>query len=709
MKFVAFRLAATCVATALLLAACGGGGSTASTSTTGTTGTTGTTSTTTTTGGNTGSTSPVIASLITGTAATGAAMAFAPVSITNGAGASPCVETSITTDALGSYTCTLKAGETAPFFIVVTDPTGNNGALVSIATTTPAAGTPLTVNATPLTTAIVAQLSTDGNALSVVSGKTVDVAALATLTANVVAQLSQVLSSIGAPSDYNPFTTSITAATAGNTGNTADMVLDIVKVVTDPATGQLALTTVDNPTPVALATATTSGVTLPQPDANVSSLSQAAQLVAQKMTSCFALATADRVLSKDTTVAQADGGPEVTDVGAACQDFVSDSTNAGGIDFIHNGYYAGQFFYGILTADRMTGAQFSVPEIMAFYPKSATAVAPAPDAYDRAIVNIRYVDNAGNPGSTITVAARIPGSSTATRPTEWWLVGNQQSVDVGVRLNLRRVEQLNPANTGKFSTFQTGAVFNINVKGPGSQGAAGAMSLARVTGPGLPTGGLVYKVSSNAALSTMDLWNKTGSLTTGNQCGGGGLSNCPNVWFSRTAGLTGSAATTLATNPPGLIWAQPADGYDPSQFVKGARYKVELFYGANTTTPEVVVYKTLVTDLVPATMAVNLPWNAAGSSTLAALDPNGALAGAQNALPVDWVQNPAAPQIGSALASVDTLGSFGVSKFVALGATSMVYDIATVPAFAAPSGIRAILMGYRSTDSSNRSAVYTYN
>jgi hypothetical protein len=676
MKFVSFRLAATCVATALVLTACGGGGSTASTTSTSTTGST----------GSTGQQSPVIASLIKGTAATGAAMANAPVTITNSAGASPCVEASITTDALGSYTCTLKAGETAPFFIVVTDPTGNNGALVSIATTTPAAGTPLTVNATPLTTAIVAQLSSDGNALSVVSGKTVDAAALATITANVVAQLSQVLSSIGAPSDYNPFTTSITAATAGNTGNTADMVLDIVKVVTDPATGQLALTTVDNPTPIALATATTSGGTLPQPDAAVSSLSQAAQLVAQKMTSCFALATADRVLSKDTTVPQSQGGPEVTDVGAACQDFVSDATNGGGMDFIHNGYYAGQIFYGMLTSDRMTGAQFSVPEIVAFYPKSATAVAPALDAYDRAIVNIRYIDNVGNPGNTITVAARIPGSSTTARPTEWWLVGNQQTVDVSVRLNLRRVEQMNPANTGKFSTFQTGAVFNINVKGPGSTSAGSPLTLARVTGPGLPTGGLVYKVSNNAGLPNMDLWNKTGSLTAGNQCGGGGLSNCPNVWFSRTAGLTGSAATTLATNPPGLIWAQPADGYDPTRFVKGARYQVELFYGSNTGTPDLVVNKTLVTDLVPATLAVNLPWNTPGSATLAALDPNGALAGAQTALPVDWVQNPAAPQIGSALASVDTLGSFGVGKGVALGATSMTYDIATVPPSPHPPG-----------------------
>lgn len=696
MKFASMKLAATCVAAALLLAACGGGG-----------------------GGSVAAgdpapgdpQSPAASSTLTGTAATGAALANAPVTITNSAGNSPCVEASISTTALGSYTCTLKTGETAPFFIVVTDPTGNSGALVSIATTTPAAGTPLTVNATPLTTAIVAQLAGDGNAMTVVNSKTVDAAALATVTTNVVAQLTQVLIAINAPSGYDPFTTSITAATSGNTGNTADMVLDVVKIVTT-ATGQLALTTIDDPTPVVLATASSTGTPLPAPDANVSSVSQGAQFVAQKLASCFALATADRVPTEDTTVPQSLGGPEVTSVGAACADFVSDSGNAGGIDFLHNGYYAGQLFYKMLTADAMTGAQFSMPEIVALYPKSGTAVAPAPDAYDRAIVNIRHIDNAGNPGSLITVAARIPGSTTTTHPTEWWLVGNQQTVDVGVRLNVRRVEQMNASNTGKFSTFQTGGLFNINSKGPGSVRGAANLAMARVSGPGLPGNGapgtgLVYKVSTGSQ-NSMDLWNKTGSLTVGNQCGNGTTFNCPNFWLARTRGITGADATTLAANPTGLLWAQAADNFDATQFVKGARYKVELFYGTNTGTADVVVFKTLLTDLVPAIQAVNLPWNTPGAKTLAALDPNGSLTGAQAALPVDWVQNLAAPQIGGVTASIDTAGNFGPSMPVSMGATSATYT-GGVPAFAAPSGIRTILLAYRSGDSSNRSAVYTYN
>jgi hypothetical protein len=699
MKFVSMKLLASFTAVSLLVAACGGGGASDS-------GSTATTTTTTTT--PSGPSTPAATAQIVGTAATGAALANAPVTITNGAGASPCVEAAITTTALGSYTCTLKAGEVAPFFIVVTDPSGNTGALVSVATTTPPAGTPLTVNATPLTTAIVAQLATDGNPLSVVASKTVDATALKAVTANVVAQLAPVLSSINMPVGYDPFATSITAATASGAGNTADLVLDVVKIVKDPATGSLALTTIANPTPVVLATAASAGGTVTAPDASVSTLSQAAQLVAQKLTACFATPTASRVLSKDDTVAIANGGPEVLSVATACQDFVADAGNAARIDFVHNGYNAGQLFYGLLTSDSMTGAQFSVPEILAFYPRNTSATAPAPDAYDRAIVNIRFVDSANNPGSVITVAARIPGSSSTTRPSEWWLVGNQQPVDVSVRMNLRRVEQMNASSTKNKSTFQTGVLFNINSKGPGSVLGGNNLAMARVTGPGLPAAGLVYKVSTGAQ-SSMDLWNNTGDLTTGSQCGNGTTVNCPNIWFERTAGITGSAATTLTTNPTGLLWAQPTDGYNPLLFVKGARYKVELFYGTNTGTADVVVFKTLLTDIVRATQAVNMPWNTPGVQTLAALDPAGALAAAQSALPVDWVQNLAAPQIGGVTASINsTIGTFGPNKPVARGVTSTTYDIATVSAFTT-TGTRSILMSYRSGDSSNRSAVYTYN
>ena len=693
------KLALAIASAALLtLAGCGDGGSS---------------------GGEGGSTPPPPApSILSGTAATGAALANAPVSITGSSGNSPCQETSITTSALGSYTCTLKPGESAPFFVVVTDPSGNTPPLVSVATSTPAAGQSLTVNATPLTTAILAQLAPDGNPLTLVSGKTVDAAALQAVITNVVAQLANVLTAINAPAGYNPFTTSITAATAAGTGNTADMVLDVVKVVVDPATGKLALTTVDNPTPVPMATATTASAPMATPAVGISTLSQAAQIAAKTFTACFAVPTAQRVLAKDDSTIASQGGRQVTDVASACQDIVADLSNAAGIEFLHNGYHVGQFLYEILTSDKMTGAQFSVPEIMAFYPADSTASPPAAAAYDQAVLNIKFIDADGNPGAVITVARRIPGTSSAARPTEWWLVGNQQLVDVSVRLNIRRVEQRNAANssTNKISTFQTGIQFNVNAKGPGSINGGVALKFARISGPGLPGNGvvpgtgLVY-VTSNGPQNSMDLYNKTGSLS-GSQCGNGTTFNCPNLWVARTKGITGANATTLETNQTFFVWAQTADGVDASKFVKGARYKVELFYGTSTTATH-IYNKVLLSDLIQATQAVNLPWNTLGPQSLAALDPNGSLTGAQTALPVDWVQNIAAQQINSAQAVVNTTsGSFGPSRFVPRGATSAILDNQTVPAFSTISTTlpsRTLLFGHRMLDTSSKTAVYTYN
>jgi hypothetical protein len=690
---------------ALLASGCGGGGGSDAAGTT----TPATTTTTTTT------TAPaVLAAQLTGTAATGAALANAPVSITNAAGNSPCVESVITTSALGAYTCTLKSGEVAPFFIVVTDPTGDKPPMVSVSTTTPAAGSALTMNVTPLTTAIVSQLVSPADALAVVNSRTVNATQLATITSNVVAQLAPVLAAIGAPAGYDPFSTAITAATAGNTGNTADLVLDVVKVTTDPATGAPALMTIDGQTPILLASATTPATPLAAPDASVSTLSAAAQIAARTFNGCFALPTATRVTGTDTTIAGVNGGPSITGADAACQDIVADTGNAAGMDFLHNGYEGGQFFYGLMTSDAMTGAQFSVPEVIAYYPASASGTGLA--TKDRAILNFRFVDANGDPGNFITVAARIPNSSSATRATEWWLTGNQQGVDTSVKLVIRRTEQFKAGATSNLSTFQSGAQFLINPNGPGSVRGGQRVKYARVTGPGLPVGGVTYIAPVSTTQQWMDLFNKDGSaLTTGSQCGNAGsTTNCPNIWFEQTAGLTGSSATTLAPNPStGLVnkmlWVQTTDvGFDPSLFVRPAQYKFELFYGANTGTPDVVVTKTLLSDLVRATQGVNLPWNTPGAQLLAALDPAGSLAGAQPSLLVDWTQNIAAQQIGSAL-PVIAGGSFGSQTRVPRGATSVTLSTDPIPAFNTTTGSRGALLGYRMLDGTSKSAVYRYN
>ena len=87
-------------------------------------------------------------------------------------------------------------------------------------------------------------------------------------------------------------------------------------------------------------------------------------------------------------------------------------------------------------------------------------------AEHRAVLNIRYVDNAGNPGNIITVAANITGSATAAHPSTWWLVGNQHPVDVAVKLVIRRYQQYNTnlqlPSTATPSGFRSGIQFIIN-------------------------------------------------------------------------------------------------------------------------------------------------------------------------------------------------------------------------------------------------------
>jgi hypothetical protein len=691
---------------AVLLAACGSSSNPASTA------------------AGTGSTGSTGNSTISGTAATGSALANANVSVTDSAGNSPCVETGITTSALGVYTCTLKSRETAPFVVVVTDPTGNTQPLVSVTTTTPAAGTPLTLNATPLTTAIVTQL-TGGNPLSIV-GKAVDATALQTITNNVVAQLAPVLSAIGLTS-YDPFSTAITAASTTTQGSTSDQLLDIVKVTTS-GSGALQLSTVDG-TPVPLASATGAGATLAAPAANVQSLPQAMQQLAGALTRCFALSAEQRgTAGTDTSATAVNPIPTVNSMASAC----SGLFDAG---YKHNGYTAGEKFYGMLVDSGMTGVKFPVPEITAFY--AADANNP-----DRAVINIKYVNSNGYPGNIFSVMRFISGN--------WVHTGNQQMVDVDVKPMIRRVQQLNAGNTAatKQSGYQSGIQFAIDALGPNSIDASGnKLGYAIATGPGLPTNGIVYIAPSSSLApgqTYMDISNTggyltsitsalaSGSSTDSLRCGNGTPSpstnptnltaNCPNFWFYKTAGISGSAATTTITTPTpktnsnyagpsgtNTNWAQPGDGSNAAQVTQGRLYTVTLYYvtSSGATSSTLTVTKTALSDEVQATQAVNLPWNSAGNQTQS-LFASTSLAAAQTSITLDWVLNPAAEPYKSAAVTIDTVGTYGNSIAIPKGSASLTLPNTGMPAVTV-NQIRAVLFNYQLLDNSNKSDVYTYN
>jgi hypothetical protein len=615
---------------AAALAACGGGG-----------------------GGGAGSPSPV--ALIEGTAAIGAAVANANVSITDRSGGSVCTQATIVTSGTGTYSCTLQASKSAPFLVVVTDPSGAHAPMVSVAATTPAAGAALVVNATPLTTALVAQLAPDRNALSVVSDTSLlNLNTLADVTAKVLTQLQPVLTAVGAPAGYDPFSTQIVAATATQAGNTSDQFLETIRIST--VNGVPTVSTIDNPAGVALADATTTAPpVLPAPSVTAVSLSESMRLLSKALNDCFAVPLASRVTARDTTIAASAGGPAVTQVAAACQQITH-------VNYRHNGFTAGQQFYGLLTDANMDTALFSPPELMHFIDDATSS------DNDRAVLNLRYVDKNGVAGNIITVAQKFPNTATTQRPTDWWIYGNQQLVDSLVRAYVRRSEQLVPTpGTAPFagagpSRFESGIEIFVNKDGPGSTG----LRAARVTGPGLPPAGIVL-TRPNPATCTDQHWmniRRKDGLTDDDSATYATATTTNIFKLQRTVGLTGTDATTLRANPNAgnsnstgfMDWAHPLDYgaalgsidfVDFSTLAANTSYQFEFYYDGETA-PRYTYAKTMVTPAVPAVRGGSLQWHALSAQTLRYLDPADALAAAQPSIDLAWTANPYAPTVRSA-------------------------------------------------------------
>lgn len=668
---------------------------------------------------------PPAAARLDGTAAVGAALSRANVTITNRDGA-VCQEATIVTSDTGAYSCTLQDGKTAPFVIVVTDPSGAVEPMVSIGTATPQPGTPLTVNVTPITTAIVAQLSPDRSALSAVATPaSIDLTALEAVKAKVLEQLAGVLGALGAV-NYDPFTTPITAATASVSGNTADRVVDVLRFST--VNGETLVTTVDNPTgTVPLADATTAQpAPVAAPGDGVATLSNSLRLASTVLGNCFRLEVAQRVLATDTTLPANQGGPRITEVAPECEDVVHD-------DYLHNGYLAGQQFYGLMNDANMTGAVFALPDVMRYIEDTSAA------DHDRAIVNIRYVDRNGNGGNIFTIAQKFPGHpENAARGTEWWLVGNQQPIDSSIRPTIRRREQLAP-NPGSApfasaaaSRFESGINIFINKDGPNSSG----MRAVRVRGPGLPAAGLVYtRPDPSLVLSQtwMNVRRKDGNT---DPTAATPAANVGNIFIlQRTAGITGADATTVRQQPNAgntnntqfVNWAHPLDyGVAPGtpDFIDFAAlraqtlYAFEVFYDGETTA-RYSFNKTLQQPVVPATRAAALQWVDLTSATKGYLDTANALAASQTSITLNWSANPYADTIASA--GVYTgVGGNPVNQGlvgVARGATTATADAplsqgVTVP-FPALTGDgtshRQFQLRYRTLNGSYKDSMTQYN
>lgn len=585
----------------LSLASCGGGGGSA------------------TTNANTNTTAAATA--ISGTAAYGSAFAGATVTVTDAAG----VQRSATAAPDGSFTVDVT-GLAAPFVITATGTVGGvTSTFVSLQADAVKAGETRTVNVTPLTTAIAALLADSGNPLDLTDTATLKAKANAADIKKAAdalrAVLANVVSASGGDTAFDPIATPFKADHTG-----LDGVLDAVKVTV--ADSGVVLTNAFAPMAESAADAasvllskaslSTPPAALPAPAMTASSIAGILETWRAQLDACFALSADNRV-----TVA----GGTVTAVKGAC-------ANISGFDpaYKSNGYTLLQRYGDLLSDPAMTGAKFSTPEVLTLVKSDA--------GEDLAIFRLSYKRSDGDSNHVVDVAQR-KFTSTAT-DSGWRVVGNQRDYDAAVE---SRFDRMTDMKTGKVQ-YRSGLRLYFNPLGPN----ASDVNAVRVTGPGLPSAGVV--LGRSTALGTADylqIQNKTGTLTYSSS-----NTRTSSAFILSVANADKSAVDWQGTNSN---WATTplAEFASIKPF---SRYKFEVFRNTTDTAPKTVFYARMTAAPVAPSFGGALQWNMLNAASKAYLDPSNAeKAAALASATIAWTRNPLA-------APVEHINLFGSSSTV---------------------------------------------
>jgi len=580
-------------------------------------------------------TPPPPATAFTGTVASGGPLSGAVVTIKDKSGSNACKEDAVTASEGGSYTCSLADTAEAPFAVLAVDPSGAKQPLASLATTRPAANTVGTLNITQVTTAILSNLSPDGNPFTVVESPA-NYASLTTgqlqgATAPVVEQLSQLAQAAGVTS-FDPFAGAFTADQTG-----VDALLDRIRYefwqVLVNSKLRSSLFSVTQPAGNAVYSLATTSPATPIPAQPVPFTPADLAFIKNGFTACFAVPAAQRALAKNDAIAPHLGGPEVTALDPGCQNIAHAS-------FVQNGYRFGQFLYGALNDPDMDGARFFVPEIV-----RVNEPGPASDPQPRVTLNIKFVNNKGIGGSWTMQARKFASAN------RWFLWGNQRLADFDLEPFFRRRDQL-AAAAGAPSGYESGVRIAVSAVGPGSIDVrAGSptngqpLRAVRVKGVGLPTNGITLTRPDNGVCdqSRFVIANKNGDVTVTSAGNNGSL------FGMQRADANGA----VIASPTAVNWANTADYATAAEFpifgngsnVNAFRsYTFEFFYGSDTTTPLSLALATRAA-VDSTTIGPKLKWNAPTAPTLQLLDPAGANAGSTATMNIAWTRNVVADAI----------------------------------------------------------------
>jgi hypothetical protein len=658
---------------------------------------------------------------IEGTAAYGAALANASITVKPASGTSACMNDPVTTNATGAYSCKLDTSAAGPFAIVASDPDGLVSPIISILASAPAAGARSTANVTPLTTAIAAQRDTankDPFALEKTPAllASVNGATLNAIKANVVTQLAAVLTDAGV--DAATFDPTSTPFVGGNRAG-VDKMLEQVRVSYDNGIPSLSnvLDPIAAPIPLADAsTATPEALKKLSPGTAFSP----AELDFSKiqLEACFAVPSAQR--------ATLDGSGAVTATSSACQGIFVDDAGLAAVSFVHNGKGARAYLKDLLVSADMDGARFNLPELLRFNSK--------PDGKDEAVVNLKYLDRNGIAGNLITVMKKYAGTDTNGRGSAWWLYGNQRPIDAFVRAAIRQREQMIPAtvlalpafdDTAR-SRYETGLEVYVGRDATQPAGVATGIRYVRVKGPGLPDAGLVYAdVSPLLPQTWLGIHNASGTIPAGAQQL---APNSSNIFrLQRTQGISGTPAFTIRPNPgvgaasSDATWAHPdmygAEARNPtwkfdlSKVPSWSQYAFEVFRtNDGPTAPSTTFTASIVTTAVPATYAATQHWHSFTAATRALVTDGAAASGS---LAIAWDANALAERVRSVNAYSSAVNS--PSTDVPKGVFSRLVDSspATIqfPALSTANNVnsRVLQLRYNVMDGSYKDQLIQFN
>ncbi|WP_133240042.1 hypothetical protein [Limnohabitans planktonicus] len=446
-----------------------------------------------------GSSSTQAQSLLTGTAAYGAPMAGASITLMDAAGTTK----TATADSTGNYTLTVT-GLTAPFLIKASMPSGDSvKEYSSLVMTAPKAGDTGVANVTPLTHALVSMVSSDGANPNEFADKNtlknVDPAKLTAALKNLQTALAEVLSAAKLPATFDPMTTSFKA----DRDNEADLLLDTIKVgVSDQGVSltNARVPASDTGSNTAPATITLKGTTtgtvtaLPKPTVATDDLKGLDAFQAEA-NACLALAPAARVSQNNGSY---------TFLGA-CANVTGFDTN----NYKAFGYSLQQLWGYRLLNEIPADSKLLTPEFLLFL-----------DDGKKAIVRLASASPSG--GKVYFETAQKIGDV-------WKIVGNQRDYDASVGVRLFRQNDLSTngwtipstyinsldsgKNVGKFDAYTSRLSFSFNQSGPNGYD----VYAVRVKGPGLPASGIV--LSRSSACGTNDylaFYSNNGSLPAPN-------------------------------------------------------------------------------------------------------------------------------------------------------------------------------------------------